>query len=127
MDEMITYNEPSEEQFREMESLQESYNGPIYMVNLFRYHPNGGRESFKKYEEFAKTFVQKKLKGELIYHGECLMTGVGFGNWDEVLIVKYPSIRLFMMMQKDKDYLKAKVHRMRSFKDWRLFLTREVQ
>jgi len=113
---------PTAEQFKEL--MQHSHKGPIVMVNLLKFKPDGGKSSYEKYEKVAGKFVSEKLSGRLIYRGDCLMPLIGDEQWDEVIIVEYPSIEAFITMQKDKEYQQAAVsYRTEALLDSRLYLT----
>lgn len=116
---------PTAEQFKEL--MQQSYKGPIVMVNLLKFKPDGGKELYQKYGEVAGEFVIEKLGGKLIYMGDCLMPVIGDEQWDEVLIVEYPSIEAFISMQRDKEYQAAVPYRTEALLDSRLYLTKAAE
>ena len=43
---------PTEDQFKRI--MEEDYKGPIVMVNLLKFKPDGGAESYRKYYEGTK-------------------------------------------------------------------------
>ena len=85
--------------------LQEDPGGPVAMLNLLRFKPDGGRE---RYAEYAKAFrpFAEKYGAEVIYLGE-LGTAVvapDAHDWDAVLVVRYPSRQAFSDMVADPGY-----------------------
>jgi uncharacterized protein (DUF1330 family) len=47
-------------------------------------------------------------------------------TWDQIFLVKYPSVDAFMTMLKMPDYLAATVHREAALEDSRLIATIEI-
>jgi uncharacterized protein (DUF1330 family) len=86
--------------------LEEDPGGPVTMLNLLRFKPDGGRDSYNKYAKAIVPFLQK-VGGEMLYLGD---TGVPLvqpeqGNdWDAVLLVTYPSRQAFSAMVADPEY-----------------------
>ncbi|MBU1167942.1 MAG: DUF1330 domain-containing protein [Proteobacteria bacterium] len=109
---------------------------PIVMVNLLRFrdraiYPDGksdctGREAYKRYsmvalkklkEIGAQAIFMAGVKGSLIAPPDEV--------WDEVLLVRYPSIQAFSNMLAMKDYRDVTVHRSAALEDSRLIATVE--
>jgi uncharacterized protein (DUF1330 family) len=85
--------------------LAEDSGGPVVMLNLLRYAPEGGRESYAEYSRAVVPFLAK-YGGELVYAGDGappLVAEEGQG-WDAVLLVRYPSRQAFLAMVSDPDY-----------------------
>jgi uncharacterized protein (DUF1330 family) len=86
--------------------LEEDPGGPITMLNLLRFKPDGGRESYNKYSKAILPFLEK-VGGTVLYLGD---TGTPLaqpdqGNdWDAVLLVTYPSRQAFSAMVADPEY-----------------------
>lgn len=117
---MVSIN-PTRDQFKQLMALP--YKGPIVMVNLLKFKEEGGVESYARYESIASRFVQE-LGGRLIYRGDYLMPVIGGDDWDEILIVEYPSIAAFIEMQRNKEYQAAVPFRTDALVDSRLYLTK---
>ena len=86
--------------------LQEDPGGPVVMLNLLRYDPDGGRERYAEYAPRRRRTCER-VGGELLYAGDCstaLVTPEGF-NWDTMLVVRYPSRQAFLDMVADPEYL----------------------
>ena len=96
--------EPSGEILADM--LNEDPGGPVVMLNLLRFAPNG-RPSYEEYSRRAGRFL-KKYGAELLYAGDGatpLVAEEGQG-WDAVLLVRYPSREAFSRMVADPEYQK---------------------
>jgi uncharacterized protein (DUF1330 family) len=86
--------------------LREGDGGPVVMLNLLRFAPDGGRERYAQYSrEVGRTFLPR-------YGGEVLFAGDGSSplvaeagqDWDAVLLVRYPSRQAFGDMVADPEY-----------------------
>ena len=104
--------------------------GPVYMLNLMRYHPEllplpavagfeGGPAEANAYYEENVTPVMLRLGGYPVFassmqgvlDGEAPSTNLltfdpAIDNWDSVLIVRYPSRRRFFELLSDPEYIK---------------------
>ena len=113
---------PTGEQIKAMIAMQDE--GPIVMINLLKFKPDGGMESYQKYgEEFQKIMGPQGV--EVIYQGKCSLTMIGHEKWDRVIVVKYPSRDVFIEMYQNKEYQEISKYRMEGLADSRLFLTKE--
>lgn len=87
--------------------LAEDPDGPVVMLNLLRFRPDGGREKYYAYiDQFASTGVQSRYGVQVLYVGA---GGVALAadpgqEWDMVALVRYPSRRAFIDMVEDPDY-----------------------
>lgn len=107
---------------------------PVVMVNLLRFRDvamykgqpatYSGREAYRLYSEFtlpklaaigADVIFLGKAKGSLIAPPD--------EHWDEVLLVRYPSIQVFADMLASPDYREATRHRTAAIEDSRLVAT----
>jgi uncharacterized protein (DUF1330 family) len=86
--------------------LAEDPGGPVVMLNLLRFRPDGGRESYAKYAAALRETYLDKYGARVLYAGEgstALVAEEGQA-WDAVLIVEYPSRQAFSRMVADPDY-----------------------
>jgi len=86
--------------------LAEDPGGPVVMLNLLRFKPDGGRESYAKYAEVLQETYLDKYGAEVLYAGQgstALVAEEGQA-WDAVLLVRYPSRQAFSSMVADPDY-----------------------
>ncbi len=85
--------------------LQEDDGNPIVMLNLLRFAPDGGRESYNSYAQAILPHLEK-VGGEVVYFGDTstpLVAPPG-SEWDAVLLVRYPSRQAFSDMVADPEY-----------------------
>jgi uncharacterized protein (DUF1330 family) len=85
--------------------LDEDDGGPVTMLNLLRFKPDGGRASYDAYATAIVPFIEK-VGATLVYLGD---TGTPLvapddHDWDAVLLVRYPSRAAFSQMVADPDY-----------------------
>jgi uncharacterized protein (DUF1330 family) len=86
--------------------LEEDPGGPVTMLNLLRFKPDGGRESYNKYAKAIVPFLEK-VGGEVLYLGDAktpLVQPPSGNDWDAVLLVTYPSRQAFSQMVADPEY-----------------------
>ncbi|MDX1382684.1 MAG: hypothetical protein R3190_03515 [Thermoanaerobaculia bacterium] len=98
---MDTYLHPSPEQIEAIRTLD--HDGPITMLNLLRFKPDGGREQYEAYGRAAQPFVAGVGAG-VRYLGEVAATVIGGEPWDLVVLVDYPSSDAFFAMATNPDY-----------------------
>lgn len=109
---------------------------PIVMTNLLKFrtralYPDGasdcsGREAYERYSRVAISKVAE-VGGRPFWRGEVkgLVIAPEGEDWDEVLLVRYPSIQAFMTMLAMPDYRKSTVHRTAALEDSRLIASIE--
>ena len=86
--------------------LAEDPGGPVVMLNLLRFKPDGGRESYAKYSEALSETYLARYGGEVLYAGDGSTALVAEDGqaWDAVLVVRYPSREAFSRMVADPGY-----------------------
>jgi uncharacterized protein (DUF1330 family) len=112
---------PNQEQFKAL--MSQSYKGPIVMVNLLKFKPHGGAESYRKYYEATKALMAEKAISRAVYRGNGLMPVIGDEEWDEIALYEYPSIEAFIEMNRNKDYQAVVPYRTEALLDSRLYCT----
>ena len=89
-----------------------SIDGPLHMLNLLKFKKqvseNGltGAEQYKIYLKAAMPFI-KKANAKVLYYGKPQLTLIGPEGdleWDEILIVAYPSKTNFINMATAEGY-----------------------
>jgi uncharacterized protein (DUF1330 family) len=100
--------------------------GPVVMLNLLKFkaqadypegHPQAGisgREAYVHYERLFVETVGAVSQAEPLYDGPVMRTLVGSeaaGDWDRMLIVRYPSRQHFLAMMANDTYRDGLVHR----------------
>tara|TARA_B100000242_G_C42773020_1_gene359991 strand:- start:146 stop:562 length:417 start_codon:yes stop_codon:yes gene_type:complete len=102
----------------------------LHMLNLVELkeeaiYPDGhvttGLEAYLRYGKESEP-VFKKLGGSIVWRGDMLIGLIGPTDekWDICFIAEYPSVESFVLMQRDKIYQKAVVHRQIAVKTSRL-------
>lgn len=85
--------------------LAEDPGGPVVMLNLLRFKPDG-RASYDEYaRELSETYLAR-YGGEVLYAGtgSTVLVAEPGQEWDAVLIVRYPSREAFSRMVADPEY-----------------------
>ncbi len=110
---------------------------PVTMLNLLRFRdqaaypatddaePCSGRDAYDRYSRQALAHV-RAVGGEPVVIAEVLGRFIGPDNedWDEMLLVRYPSLSAFLAMIGNPDYQAATIHRTAALADARLIVTR---
>jgi uncharacterized protein (DUF1330 family) len=79
--------------------------GPIAMVNLLKFKPDGGREQYNKYIREAQPFLTKHgVRVTYIGDGYGETIGPPDEEWDCVLIAEYPNHQAYLDMTTEKSY-----------------------
>ncbi len=88
--------------------LAEDPGGPVVMLNLLRFKPDGGRERYAQYVEHFRRTAQP-YGAEVVYVGDGSTAVVAEPGqaWDAVLLVRYPSRSSFTDMIRDAEYQKG--------------------
>ena len=85
--------------------LQESAAaGPVVMLNLLRFKPEGGSESYGAYGTAVGPLLEQ-AGGEVIYAGQPNELIIGSDRWDLMLLVRYPTRGAFLQMITSAEYL----------------------
>ncbi|WP_413806373.1 DUF1330 domain-containing protein [Streptomyces sp. OE57] len=86
--------------------LAEDPGGPVVMLNLLRFRPDGGRESYQRYMEALGPEIHGRygLHVEYLGNGGRALVAEDGQAWDAVLLVRYPSRQAFADMARDPDY-----------------------
>jgi uncharacterized protein (DUF1330 family) len=85
--------------------LAEDPGGPVVMLNLLRFRPEG-RASYEEYARVLGEVFLPRYGAEVIYAGDgstSLVAEEG-QDWDAVLLVRYPSREAFSAMVADPEY-----------------------
>lgn len=127
--------DPTKESFRAL-GKNTPPDTPIVMLNLLRfreraaypegtgYEPCSGAEAYVRYGEHANPAVIA-AGGEILFKGAAVAYPIALAEerWDEVLLVRYPSIQAFFGMVMAPDYQAQSVHRTAALEDARLICT----
>ena len=98
-----THLHPSAEQAKAIQAMD--IDGPLVMINLLRFDPDGGREEYARYGAAAAPFLMKS-GAKIRFHGAVQGTVIGPDDdeWDEVILVEYPNKKSFFEMTGHPDY-----------------------
>ena len=85
--------------------LAEDPGGPVVMLNLLRFRPDGGRDGYAAYVEHFRA-TSGPFGAEVLYMGDGSTALVAEDGqaWDAVLLVRYPSRQAFSDMVRDPAY-----------------------
>lgn len=78
---------------------------PVVMLNLLRFRPDGGKESYQQYLAMFGRYAAE-VGAEVLYYGDgdqALVAEPG-QDWDAVLLVRYPTRRAFSDMVRNAAY-----------------------
>jgi hypothetical protein len=81
---------PSQEGFADL--TQRADEGPVTMLNLLSFNPDGGRERYAEYGEAVLPLLEK-AGGRLVFQGEAAPVVLGGESWDLVLLVEFAHLR----------------------------------
>ena len=112
---------PTNERLQQLQA--EAYKGPIVMVNLLKFKPDGGAALYEKYYRAVTKLALGRLITGTAFLGTGLMPVIGDEEWDEVILVEYPSIAAFLEMLQNKEYQTYAQWRSESLLDSRLYCT----
>ena len=80
--------------------------GPVVMLNLLRFAPDGAAKYMQYIERFSSSGVNERYGVTIVYGGtgHTSLASAEGGDWDMVALVSYPSRRHFVDMVNDPDY-----------------------
>ena len=107
---------PNEDQFLALAAAADDQ--PVVMLNLLKFkaraeHGDGsGEDSYAKYGATAVAMVEER-GGTVLWAGRAdqILIGDPEEDWDQVVLVQYPSRAAFLDMVSQPEYLKAHEHR----------------
>ena len=115
-----SYINPSPEQMSALGTLD--LDGPLVMLNLLRFAKDGGAEEYARYGAAAGPFL-RAAGASVRYLGDVVATVIGPDEWDEIILVQYPSVGAFFEMVGSPDY--PSDLRAGALADSRLYCTQE--
>ena len=86
---------------------------PVLMVNLLKFEPTGGLESYQRYAREVAPHLER-VGATLRYAGTAPGVVIGDGErpwWDAILVVEYPTPQAFIDMVTTPDYANVHQHR----------------
>ena len=116
--------QPTSEQMSEF--AKDSHDGAIVMINLLKFREKAeypddapeakemltGAEAYQRYGEALASFRENPDVGlQILYAGPVARFFIGSGDWDQALVVRYPSRQHFLAMVASETYQAAHHHR----------------
>jgi uncharacterized protein (DUF1330 family) len=117
--------DPTADQVRTLRDARDDQ--PITMVNLLKFRaqaryeageqgPCSGREAYARYKHAFTETVGAVSQAKVLFSGPVQQVFIGQAgtpesDWDEVLVVRYPSRKHFLAMMADSTYREALRHR----------------
>ena len=85
--------------------LAEDDGQPVTMLNLLRFHPEGGRERYAEYLTLASPILAR-FGAVIVYfgNGSAPLSAEPGQSWDAVALIRYPSRQAFVSMVIDSEY-----------------------
>ena len=77
--------------------------GPVYMLNLLEFVPDGGAERYAEYGTAVAPLLER-AGGKPVFAGRPAEQLIGEGSWDMVLVVSYPTRQAFIDMVSSPEY-----------------------
>ncbi len=90
--------------------LNTDFGGPIVMVNLLKFKPNGGREEYAKYAAAVQPLLAA-VGGRVLFAGEARYCFIGNADWDAVALAEYPNPQALIKMASMPEYQAIHKHR----------------
>lgn len=116
-----TYGKINKEYGFSLATCPPEKDGPIYMVNLMKYHEIAqydgadteaaaisGREADDKYNPAS---VLNKIGADMVFIGDVTANLLGNEDWDRIAVVRYATRKSFIDMQSRKDFSEKHVHK----------------
>ena len=98
--------------------LAEDPGGPVVMLNLLRFDPDGGRARYAEYvEHFRRTSAPYGAEVLYLGDGSTALVAEPGQSWDAVLLVRYPSRAAFSAMVADPEYQQVTELRTRALRE----------
>jgi uncharacterized protein (DUF1330 family) len=101
MSDQLTPEPQSEEGFAALSCRSDV--GPVTMLNLLAFKPDGGRERYMEYGTAVLPLLEK-AGGHVVFQGQAAPVLLGDESWDLVLLVEYPTRRAFVEMIQSPEY-----------------------
>ena len=115
---------PTDDQLREL--AEHAHQGAIWMWNLLRFSDGPeGRASYQRYVEEVRPLVEKR-GGRILLRSNGEATVIGPEEWDEALVIEYPSPAAFLEMIESEEYQVIAHFRQDGIVDSRLYMTSEM-
>jgi len=117
--------EPSRRQIKELATSPKT--GPVVMINLLRYRPEGGAAAYARYGDAVLPCLAR-VGARVVWQGrpDSVVIGEDADLWDAVLLVEYPSRQAFLDMVSSTQYQAIAGIRTEALADSRLIACNQV-
>lgn len=113
------YGTPNFPYIQRMLATAPEDDGPVYMVNLMKYHEvaqyedegEAARSGREADDEYAPTEILRDIGARIVFVADVIGQPLGEPKWDRIGIVRYPTRRSFMEMQRRGDFKQKHVHK----------------
>jgi uncharacterized protein (DUF1330 family) len=106
---------PNQDQFAELANTPDE--GPVVMLNLLKFKARAdgggtGADAYRHYGDAALEMVEER-GGRVLWagRGDQILIGDPTQDWDQVVLVQYPSRAAFIEMVSRPEYHEAHTHR----------------
>jgi len=115
--------QPNIEQFKKLSKNPSE--GPVVMLNLLKFKPEGGLASYGRYAQEVEKFMAE-VGAKMIFLSKTDELLIGQETWDVVMLVQYPSRRAFLKMTSNPKYLEIHKYRAEAIERSVLYATDEM-
>jgi uncharacterized protein (DUF1330 family) len=99
---------PNDEALRALVSNPDE--GKVVMLNLLKFKGEEGARAYDRYAENVSKILEAR-GARIVYSGKATELLVGDETWDAIVLVEYPSRKVFVEMASSPEYQKAHVDR----------------
>jgi uncharacterized protein (DUF1330 family) len=85
------------------ELVERADEGPVVMLNLLDFKPDGGAERYVEYADAVEPLLNR-AGAQILFVGQGNAALIGPTKWDLVALVKYPTRRAFLDMIGSAEY-----------------------
>jgi uncharacterized protein (DUF1330 family) len=78
--------------------------GPVVMLNLLAFKPDGGAERYAEYAEAVAPLLER-VGGRVLFAGAAGEAVIGETGWDVIALAEYPTRQAFIDMVDSPEYL----------------------
>lgn len=103
--------DPTPDQFAAL--MKSAHKGPIHMINLLQFRPDGGTASYQRYVREVQPHLEA-VGAHAVAFSATRQVVIGDDErpwWDAILTVEYPSIAAFVQMVSSEGYRSIAHHR----------------
>ena len=111
---------PNDEALRALASNPDE--GVVVMLNLLKFKGEEGARAYDRYAEITSKMLEAR-GARVVYAGHAAELLVGDETWDAILLVEYPSRKVFLEMVNSPDYRAGHVYREQGLERAVLYVT----